>query len=279
MNRAIFRGWFAALALVVFSVFPRMAVASQAETDLANMLAEVDTLTAEQKKMPQKVNDNLSLKAKHEQAYKRISDARANLAPEESAIEAARPGVASLCSGTVPEDQYSAAVARCEAVLNPLNARIAALKRKHEDLNREVGEIDVEENARVAEAKVLIDRNTAIESRLNLLRASIKMTRRMVCVERCITADDNGTCLADCYDGSRSSQRPKIPDPPRPSPNTVPGPATPSASGGTTAAMPVFTAAPNRTPEQAIEEYKNSGREKPPAPPPSAAPPPPSSTP
>lgn len=281
-------------AVIAVAAFSSPAVAGNSEAELAKLLAEVDSLNAEAAALPKKAQANLAVKAKHEQDYKRIDAERKNLEPEEAAIEAQRPTVASLCSGTVPEDQYAAAVARCHAVLDPFNNRIKILEAKHKDLDEQVAQVDRQEDARVAEGKALAERNSYIGSRRTQLDALIKLTRRAVCVERCTTSDTQ-TCLSACYDGASTSLPSEAPTKPTWSatpnstpngpntvqpptaPNTVAPPRAPEPNAGQLP-KPTFSAAPNRTPEQAIEEYKNSGREKPAGPRPSAPPPPPPAT-
>ena len=216
---------------------------SPSDAEIAKMLEEVVALTEERKELPKKIEANLTLKKKHEIEFSRTNAEITNLASTEGvAIEAERPGVDNVCIGTVPEDQLAAATARCNAVLIPFNARIQALADRMKELDDQNAETTKREDERFAGGKALQERANYIENRRKQLQMSIMLAKRRSCVEKCNvgSAESAVQCLAACWDLAR---------------NDLPAVALNPA--------PIFKAAPNRTPEQAIEEYKNSGREKP----------------
>lgn len=232
-------------SLVLFAALP--ARAQDAET--TKMLAEITQLSAEQKQMPAKVKQSLALKAQHEQDYKRLATESASLKAESSAIDAQRPSVRSLCTGTVPHAQFAAAQARCQAAQGPFNRRVDAYNTRKNQVSAKYQAVNQRETARAAAAKQLVARNEQITKRIAALQASIR-ARQVVakpksCTDQCKNMASNeaaAQCMQSCFDGARS-------------PSSLPTVEQKQ--------KPPFVATPNRTPQQAIDEYKKSGRADP----------------
>jgi hypothetical protein len=243
-----------AAALVLASVMPGDTHAQTSDADIAKMMEEVVKLGAEQKELPKKVEANLTLKKKHETEFARIDTENKRLEADSAAVEADRPVVDSLCTGTFPEEELAAAKARCHAVLTPFNARVDELRQREEQLTDQLAALENQEDARVDAGKALQDRAAYLERRIKQLKMSILLAKRGPCVEKCQAGSAEGMsqCLSICWDLARGG--------------------LPSVEQKQ---MPIFKATSNRTPEQAIEEYKNSGRAAPPGPTPSKGPPPP----
>ena len=247
MNAIFARAGFAVLAFA-FIVAPAMPSFAQAadgspsEAEISGMLAEITKLSAEQKELPKKVETNLTLAKKHVDKLSIINTEIDGANAENAEIEAQRPNVVSLCDRTVPEDQYAAALAQCNAVKIPFEARLDALDKRDKKNNDDLAELSKQEEERVKAYKELQDREKYIQNRLKLLKMSIMLAKRGSCVTKCNngTEENAAQCLDVCWDLARSDL-PGIGSSPRPD----------------------FSIAPNRTPEQAIEEYKNSGRERP----------------
>jgi hypothetical protein len=247
-----------AVALVLATAMSSGAHAQTSDADIAKMMEEIVTLSAEQKELPKKVEANLTLKKKHETEYARIATEDKRLKADSAAIEADRPGVNSLCTGTFPEEELAAATARCNAVLIPFNARIEDLKARVKQLADQSTTLGKQEDERFNAGKALQGRAVYLENRLKQLKMTILLAKRGSCVKKCqqSSAEVVSQCLSCCWDLARCD--------------------LPSVEQKQ---LPVFKATTSRTPEQAIEEYKNSGRAAPPAPKQAKEPPPPSTSP
>jgi hypothetical protein len=234
------------LSMLVFPAIGVTAHAQDAET--TKMLAEITSLSNEQKQIPDKVKQSLALKQQNERQFKALEGEGAGLKAESAAIEAQRPSVHGLCTGTVPHAQFAAAQARCRAVQDPFNRRVDAYNARKNQIAAKYQVVNQRESARAAAAKQLIARNDEITKRIALRQASIRarqvVAKPQSCTEQCkgMTPNDAAAqCLQSCVDGARApASLPTVEQKQRP-----PFVATPNT--------------PNRTPQQAIDEYKKSG--------------------
>src|SRR5579872_2056818 len=223
------------------------ATGSQAlaqDSDVSKMMAEVSQLSAEQSQIPAKLQQSLALKQQHERQFQQLNQESNSLKSEGSSIDAQRPTVTSLCTGKVPHAQFAAAQARCQAVLVPFNRRVDAYNAHKGRLSTAYQAINQQENARAAEARRLQARGQQLSQRIAVLQASIRAkqvaAKPASCTQSCAgkSGEAAAQCLQHCFDGAR-----KDTDLPTVEQKYVP------PSGATA----------NRTPEQAIEEYKRSG--------------------
>jgi len=210
--------------------------------EVDKLMAEISQLSAEQRQFPAKVEGSLALKRANESEYNRLKQEDGRLKGESNAIEAKRPSVKSLCTGTVPQAQLAAAQARCKAAQDPFSRRVDAYNREINRVKAAYAAVDAKENNRVAQAKQLQARQEQITQRLAALQAALKVAQRSACTTECQgkSAEAAAQCLQRCFDGA----------------------------GNITATVeqhqrPPFSATQQRTPEQAIEEYKKSGRANP----------------
>lgn len=228
--------------IVVAMCLVLAAAEARAQSEVDKLMAEISQLSAEQKQLPTKLQENLALKRANEAEYNRLKPEDTRLKSEGNAIEAQRPSVQSVCTGTVPQGQLAAAQARCKSAQDPFNRRVNDYNTNLNKLKAASAAIDAKENARVAAAKQLQARSEQITQRLTQLQAALKLAQRSACTKTCQSQSGEAAaqCLQSCFDGAA---------------NTT---ATVEQNQ-----RPTFSATPNRTPEQAIEEYRRSGRANP----------------
>jgi hypothetical protein len=239
-----------AILLAASAATPARAQADDAA--IAKMAQEVSQLTSRQRDISTQLESSLSLKRQHEQQYSALDQESGKLKAESQSIESQRPAVQAACTGTVPQNQLAAAQARCNAVQQPFNRRVNAYNTRNNQLKTSYQAIDGQEKTRVAAAQRLQAAYKQNAERMASLQASIKQAqaekaarellgRRNACTQSCASKGGEAAsqCLQSCFDGARSDTQV----------GTVEQNYRPP-SGATS----------NRTPEQAIEEYKNSGR-------------------
>lgn len=230
-------------AVVLLALFASRA---WAEEDVAALMQEATQLAAERDEIPKTLEANLSLKRSNEAKIQQLSAEDERLAAESSSIEADRPMVNSLCQGTVPEDEFAAAQERCDAALQPFNERVASFNASMQKLNDEYDEVNRSEQARVAEAQAMLARDQELAARISALQTKIMQMKQPSCVESCnseaLSLDEQAQCLQHCWDqAAPPADLPTVEEKYR----------------------PPFSAGPARTPDQAIEEYKASGKASP----------------
>ncbi len=255
---------FSMLVSSAFYIVATPLLAHAQSADVAKMVAEISQLSAEQKQEPGKVQQSLALKRQHEAQFKQLAQQGNSIKAASNAIEARRSSVYRLCHGKYPRSQLAAANARCNSVLVPFNRQVTEVNARRHRLAAAYQSLRQKEAARVAAAKRLQARDAQIRQRIAVLQASIRAHRVVAkpssCSQACMSKSGEALsqCMQSCFDGARSdTSLPTVEQKYRP------------PSGATS----------NRTPEQAIEEYKKSGnanplpksfrREAPPPPPPS----------
>lgn len=189
----------------------------------SDLMAELTRLKAEQDDLLKQRDASIALKRKHEQELDRLGQESNRLKSESSALDALKPQVQRLCTGDVPADQYAAAVARCNSVLLPYNARV---KTFNTDLGRwktDYTTVVEAEHARAVAAQALLDKYDRNRQRIDEIRRIILTSAPGQCVldRHCGDLDREAAvaCLMSCWDGSRFSQttagaRPFVPAPP-----------------------------------------------------------------
>lgn len=232
---------------VLMAAFLAAVIAGESraqEADVSKMMAEISQLSAEQKQIPAKLQQNLALRAANNLQLEKLKQDLSRVQAESSAIKAQGPSVDSACTGTYPRDQFPAAQARCDAVKNPFNQRVEANNARRRKGLADVQELKQKENKRRAQEEQLIARDQQITQRIAALQATIKTARASSCTQSCRDKQNDAAaqCLQSCFDGARSDT------------------ALPTVEENY---RPPFTATPNRTPEQAIEEYRRSGAAQP----------------
>jgi hypothetical protein len=153
-----------------------------------------------------------------------------------------------VCEVTVPREQLAAAQARCEAARGPFNTRVGTWQKQAREYDTAHQAVIDRETERVAAARRLLARSEEIQKRLEALRAAIRarkpLMKTMICTQKCsaLKGDAASQCLQCCYDGaSGCSSLPPVEQKKK----------------------PPFQMTSNRTPQQAIEDYKKSGRASP----------------
>ena len=230
------------MGVVYIVATPLLAHAQGA--DIQKMTAEISQLSAEQKQISAKLHQSVAQKKQHESQFKRLSQEGNRIKAASNAIEARRPSVYKLCHGKYPRSQLAAANARCNAVLVPFNRQVSATNTRRRRLAAAYRSLNGKEAARVAAAKRMLARDAQIRQRIAVLQASIRAHRVVAkpsnCSQACMSKSGEALsqCMQSCFDGARSD------------------------TGLPTVEQkykPPFRATPNRTPEQAIQEYKKSG--------------------
>jgi hypothetical protein len=218
---------------------------AQQDAEIAKMTAEITQLTTEQDQNSGKLQQSLALKKQHEAQFARLDQDSNNIKAASSSLEAQRPNVDRLCHGTYPKAQLAAAQARCNAVLVPFNQQVNTLNGRRDRLRGEYQKVNQAEATRAAAAKQVLARNDQIRQRIAVLQASIRARQVAVkpqsCTQSCQSKSGEALsqCMQSCFDGARKDTgMPTVEEKYRP----------PS----------VITS--NRTPQQAIEEYKASGK-------------------
>ena len=231
--------------------------------DIPKMTAEISQLSAEQHQISAKLQQSVALKKQDESQFKRFTQESNSIKAASNAIEARRASVYRLCHGTYPRSQLAAANARCTAALGPFNRQVSDTNTRRHRLNAAYQSLRQKEAARAAAAKRLLARDAQIRQRIAVLQASIRAHRVVAkpssCSQACMSKSGEALsqCMQSCFDGARSDT------------------SLPTVEQKY---KPPFSATPNRTPEQAIQEYKKSGdanplpksfrKEAPPPPPP-----------
>jgi len=214
--------------------------------DIAGILNEITTLSGElEKDIPRKLEESLSLKNKHQEEIKYLDQIADNLLTEKSGVEAAEAQVVSVCNVTVPEEQYAAAVARCDAAKAPYMQRLDHYNNGVDELQTKTADVNEREQQRANEAQVLLAHRQEVISRIGILKAQLaaaKAAKLNACTASCGGSKDAAAqCMQSCFDGARGAD--ELPP--------VEGFIRPPFSGSA------------RTPEQAIEEYRRSGAANP----------------
>jgi len=218
------------------------APASADEFD--SLLAQLTQATQEVKNFeaeaPKKVEESLSLKNKHQAEYDALDREGSSLDSEAAAIDSERPAVQSACQGTVPQDQLAAANARCNALLVPFNSKVDTYNSHLDTQKTRYADVDRREKQRADEMAALQKRYETLKQRV----ASLYNAAAAASKARCM-ADSSGSSPEEiahkqsvCWENANAAIAVAI---------------------GQTPPKPTFSATPNRTPEQAIKEYMESG--------------------
>jgi hypothetical protein len=233
---------FAAFAAAMFLV--AAAPASYAQ-DLASLAKESTQLPVEKGDIATKLEQSVKTKHANEHDFDVLDKEAVNIKAEGGRVEAQRPKVESLCHRTVPKDQLAAATAQCNAVLIPFNKDVDLYKTHRGGWTKRHDAVVKKEEARVAAAKKLMARSDVIEKRQAVLRDAITLrlkNAKLQCMQDCVNAgkdDAQSYCLQRCWDNAVAGLSP------------VERNRQYQAQFGT------------RTVEQAIEDYKKSGRANP----------------
>jgi peptidoglycan hydrolase CwlO-like protein len=233
-------------ALMAALILPAPALADEFDS----LLQQLSTAVQDQKKfeadVPQKLNDSLSLKKENEAKYAELDKQMTSVNAEGSALDAERPGIDALCHGTYPQDQLAAAQARCDAAMGPYNARIEAYNQKLGDVKSKIADVDAQEEKRVEAAKALQAQYDTLKNHVEMLQKVVTAAARARCMANAAAPSDEAAAHAQsvCFDGARAQI---------------------AATVGETPPKPTWSATPgsHRTPEQAIQDYKNSGPAQP----------------
>lgn len=239
---------FAVQVTAVLCITMTPLLAQTQDANIPNMMGEIAQLSAEQKQIAPEFTQSVALKKKIAGEVTDLAKQRKRLDVEFNEIKAQAPVVQRLCTGRYPRSQVAAATARCEAVKIPFNRRAVAYNKKSDRIAAAFKSLHQQEDARVAAAIQLWARYKQIGQRIAALEASIRAlqvaAKPSSCSQACISKSGEALsqCMQSCFDGARSDT--SLP--------TVEQKYL-RPSGATT----------NRTPEQAIEEYKKSGAANP----------------
>jgi hypothetical protein len=222
------------------------AVSAYAADDLASLTADATKLASTHEKVLERLKENLTVKRANEEKIKKIEREDAQLQVLSSKIEAQRPTVDSLCNRTVPSEQYPAALAQCKAVQDPFNADVGAYNSRSAVNEQQRTNVNQDELARVAEAEGIVKQAKEIEARLEVVRKAINAHLGQMGT-KCLQDTGGGSnkpevaayALQKCWDRAVSGLPPVE---------------------QTTQYKMQFG---GRTPQQAIEEYRKSGRQNP----------------
>jgi peptidoglycan hydrolase CwlO-like protein len=235
--------WRIVAAVAALSIVVGAGEVRAQEDAIASMMNEITALSAELEKVPAKLDANLTLKQANESQIKVLDATNERLLVAKQSLDAEEPRVFSVCNVTVPQDQYAAAVARCNAAKVPFETRMRSYNTDVDKLNSDVDRVNASETKRAGEARQLLERRAFIVKRITELRAAVQAAQKaaemQACTARCAGASSNEAasyCMQSCYDGA-------------PSDASLPGPAA--------------GASHRRTPEEAIEEYRRSGSANP----------------
>ncbi len=233
------RNLIAAAVAILSAVFAADVFAQGDE--IAGILGEITQLSDElERGIPQKIEDNLSLKRQHEFEGQVLKQEEQNLLTVQANVQREESYVISVCDVTVPQEQYAAAVARCNAVKEPYQHRVDQYNEDVDELNRKVTNLNEQEQLRVQAAQEILHHRDQVIDRLRALQAAFKAAKVKACTKSCASYGSNAAaaqCLQICFDGASPE-------------------ALPDVSAYT---QPPFSASENRTPEQAIDEYRRSG--------------------
>lgn len=210
--------------------------AAGAADGLQAMIDDLTKVESDLKQIPSKIQENLALKKQHEAELAPIDAAWDQLKSVKAELDAQAPTVDSQCNRTVPKEQLEAAHAQCQAVLNPYNAKVDAYNARRESLDSQEAPIRAAEQERVAKAQAIKQEYDSLTQREASLKSAIRAAMLAKCPQALTGSDENVAQSASrCFDGA-------------------------AASSSTVTGGPTFSMTPNRTPEQAIQDYKNSGR-------------------
>lgn len=243
MGRTIFV--LAAAIPIIFAT--SMHVAQAADADTATMNNEFRALTQEKIVIEKKMNKSLAEKHANEAEYDRIDEEWNTL---DATVKAQRSAVDSVCNSATSQSE-------CDAVRIPFNQKTDAWAVRFVDLAKKRDALDKREAQRDAAGKALVKRYEEVNTRIDFLRTAL-IRRGNACLASCArqsSAEAAAQCESSCYDGSRGPNDTATVDL-RPKPFSM----TPDSS---------------RTPDQAIQDYINSGDKPGPKTLKTTAPPPP----
>lgn len=229
-----------AAAVLLVAMAPRIDA-----QDLGSLEKESVQLAVEKKEIATTLDQSAKAARDNDHDFDVLNKEKVTIQAEGDRVEAQRPKIKALCNRTVPQNQLAAATAECKAALVPFNADVATYKTDAGSWNARHKAMMEKEGARVAAAKRLIERRQAIEKRQAALRDAIALrlkNAKLQCMQDCVKEgkpDAMAYCLQRCWDNAVAGLSP------------VERNRQYQAQFGT------------RTVEQAIEEYKNSGRANP----------------
>jgi len=202
-------------------------------------MAELNRLQAAQEGILKKRDESVALKRQNEAKLATLDNENEKLKSEGSAIEVQRPQVESVCTGTVPESQYAAALARCNSVLLPFNTRVNKFNADLIAWKSRYNAVVKSEQDRAAAAQKMFDDYNRNAQRIEQIRRIILATGPGQCVIDRHCGDPNmeptaaAACLMSCFDGSKF--RPSSAGAPPFSPGPASAPAADIAKPAATA--------------------------------------------
>lgn len=229
---------------LTFNGLPVAAVAFS-DASLDALVAELTATKAEFQKLEQEIpkiiQDSLTIKRRHEAEVVALDTQINNLEKSEgAAIDAQRPSVVAACPATAPPEQIASVQARCQAAQAPFNARVDAFNSQLNNLKAKLKVVDEAEKKRISEVQAVKARSDMLAGKLRSLTAKMFEEK----LKRCRLASENSPAetavqqQAICFDGAKQEIEIILGAPPKP-PSSI---------------------TPARTPQQAIDDYVNSGK-------------------
>jgi hypothetical protein len=192
------------LTLLAIGIFAWVLGMAPARTEVADLMQELVRLKAEQESTLQKKEESLALKRQNEAKLDALEQEKNRLKTEATAIDAVRPSVESLCNRTVPESQYQAALAQCNAVLRPFNDRVNRFNAALEQWKTNFAAVAESERARAAAARALLEQYNHNLQRMAEIRRIVLAAAPGQCVieRRCgeLDGEAGADCLISCWD-------------------------------------------------------------------------------
>lgn len=251
------------LLVVCLILFPAAGRAEEASVpqDIGSIMQEIKSLSVERAGIVKKLEASVALQKSNEVKIQKLSQEKESLDAEVAAVNVQARAANTVCDRTVPEDEYAAAVAQCDAanavyeqLAKPYEAKVIIYKEK-------VHAIEESEKKRIEAAEGLLSRNGQIEKRMAVLEKLIPAAGRKECIRSCNSnagsaggsvaesADWLAQCMQNCFDGARAA-------------SGVPA-VEAGASGNANEIFPDKSRVKHRTYQEAIDAYKNSGSQNP----------------
>lgn len=221
-----------------------------------SLRADIEELLKEKQQTDKKIEANITLIEKEQAKWVEIreeaEEKMAAVKQEIVDIPKDRPEMESKCSGEYAEgNPYDTAVSECLAVLDPFNERVQKTRDNYDWIEKNaIPVLDKKARLQKENATLQMQRIRTIR-KVARLKKLLPLVASRECASECdqegMVGEAEAQCLQHCMDNARRPfELPRLEDVP--------------VSSNANVIFPDWKNTQNRTPEEAIEEYKKGER-------------------
>lgn len=168
------------------------AITSQLQSMVADAAQEKDSLASREPAIEADIA-----------RIKELAVAENRLAADSDALDVRKAQVDAACPASVPEDQYSAVMARCNPLLISYNSDVNSYNQRRAAISSETTQI----HDRLQKASDDEDRFKQLTSEIDQKASELVIAMEAECATSCSTksADEGASqCMQQCFDGAHS---------------------------------------------------------------------------